>query len=133
MNPLLPVVRELAEALIGRGGKLYSKCSITGPRDLEELRTLLERAGMPAAAWLIESLQRDLWDTDEDLEEAETELEQVAEKEGDAGERLEAIDNVLRRGTTMAEKLKSITHIINGRTNRVPLAPQDDLDDDIPF
>lgn len=122
-NPLLPMVRELAEALIGRGGKLYSKCSVTGPRDLEELRTLLERAGMPAAAWLIERFEMDYAEISDELDEADN----------DAGERLEAIGKVLQRGTSMAEKLKVIQGIIKGREAKVPIPPSDDLDDDIPF
>lgn len=129
MNPLLPVVRELAEALIGRGGKLYSKSSTTGPHDLAELRVLLDRAGMPAAAWLIADF---ITEYNETIEEYNKLIDE-SEADTDADERFDAIGKVLQRGTSMAEKLKTIAHIIKGREDKVPIPPADDLEDDIPF
>lgn len=54
-NPLAPLLMELTTKLLAvTQGKLFAKCSVTGPRDLAELITLMKAAGMDAAVWLLE-------------------------------------------------------------------------------
>lgn len=54
-NPLTPLLMELTTKLLSvTQGKLFAKCSVTGPRDIAELITLMKAAGMDAAVWLLE-------------------------------------------------------------------------------
>lgn len=153
-NPLLPVVRELAEEVVRlKSGRLFAKSSTDGPRSLEELRVLLLTAGAPAAAWMVERASEDMADAlDEEadsfpvakLKNRITELElELQEWENAADDtRIEDIKEALLQREPVWKMLKAVQHILYGDDVPTPTPPATSpyggalrprWDDDIPF
>lgn len=109
-NPLLPMVQEMAERIVRlerrTTGKLWARCSTEGPQSIDELRVLLGRNGMWAAAWLIEREADVYEDANADADAAEEEIDELKEKLEDAEATVAALES----------KLQFIARLINKPT-----------------
>jgi hypothetical protein len=80
------MVQEMAERIVKlekrTSGKLWARCSADGPQSLDELRVLLGRNGMWAAAWLLEKVRDELEDANADADEADELKEKLDDAEG---------------------------------------------------
>lgn len=113
------MVREMAEKIVRlekrMTGKLWARSSTAGPQSIEELRVLLGRNGMWAAAWLLEGIP----DLIEDAVDERTEEE--ANNLAEAEEEIKALE----------KKLSYIHQLTTGEESKDEQPKQPD--DDIPF